>query len=191
MSRPPVLNKQDYYRRAQAGEFGNILPRYFTLGDWARDGWAATEQAHRLWGVQHTKVAMFPGTKLDVRGDEVEERVRAYAFGPDYVISPMIHQYGAVAWEGNVSRGHEGLLLAEGNLNPKNGSWRQHMLAPRRWEGSAARLLLNFVLNDNSRDDVEELLDLYPDHVIELSAIDACFGTVPHRNAVIWEVRIY
>jgi len=36
-----------------------------------------------------------------------------------------------------------------------------------------------------------ELLDLYPDHVIEFSAAEVFVGDRPGRNAVVWEVRKY
>jgi hypothetical protein len=65
------------------------------------------------------------------------------------------------------------------------------MLAPRLWEGSAARGLLRAVLNPNSYDDLMEMIGVYPNHVVEMSVLDCCFGTVPGRNAVVWEVRRY
>jgi hypothetical protein len=111
-------------------------------------------------------------------------------FNGDYNISPMMAQEGRqVLWEGDVCLGPG--LLCSGHANPAPGSWRTHMKNPRLWEGSAASVLLRSVLNENSHDDLMTLVDLYPDHVVELSALNVCFGTVPGRNAVIWEVRKY
>jgi hypothetical protein len=104
----------------------------------------------------------------------------------------MVHQVGRVQWEGDVCVRHDGPgLLCSGTVAPAPGSWRRHMLAPKRWEGSAATVLLRTVLNENSYDDLIALLETYPGHVVELSALDVCFGTVPGRNAVTWEVRQY
>lgn len=40
-------------------------------------------------------------------------------------------------------------------------------------------------------DDVEILLELYPDATIELAAYPYTLGKIPGRNTVIWEVRDY
>lgn len=51
--------------------------------------------------------------------------------------------------------------------------------------------LLNQYLDPSSRDDVDELFDLYPDAVIEFSAFSVNTGNIPGRNTIIWEVRCY
>lgn len=191
--KPPVLSKADMYRRIVAGEFGNTLPRFFSIEDWEGPGRTGMWMQYELWGVQHTTIPGFPGTRLDVARRDVRRHVREEFGGGDYCISPMAHQVGNVLWEGDVARDLDGApgLLCCGNVNPANGSWRTHMKKPREWRGSAAVLLLRSVLDPNSYDDLMVLLDEYPGHVVELSALDAYFGTVPHRNAVVWEVRRY
>lgn len=177
------------YARLCAGEFGNTVPRYSRIIDW-RD--SPDYSRYILWGVQHATKAAFPGTRLDVPRQDVAARVATGGFGTDYVISPMVHQVGRVLWEGDVCQRHDGAgLLCSGTVSPAPGSWRRHMLAPRRWEGSAAPALLRSVLNENSYDDLMILLETYPEHVVELTALDVCFGTCPHRNGVVWEVRSY
>jgi hypothetical protein len=184
----PVLTKREMYRRLVAGEFGNTLPRYFSLGEWHD---SADYARYVLWGVQHASISAFPGTRLDVPRQDVAVVAHNGAFGMDYVISPMVHQVGRVQWEGDVYDHPERGLICSGNLDPAPGSWRKHMLAPRLWEGTAARVLLRQVLNANSYDDLESLVARFPGHVVEFSALDCCFGTHPGRNAVIWEVRRY
>lgn len=188
MHREPVLSKKQMYAMRDAGAFGNVIPRWTTLDSWVRTG----PGADRLWGVQHTTIAGFPGTRLDVKTDAVHGVIEAGGFGFDYCISPMVHQYGAVKWEGDIALDPTtGRVFCSGNPAPAPGSWRRHMLKPRLYEGSAALVLLDNILNPASREDLEHLLLEYPGHVIELSALDVCFGTVPGRNAVIWEVRKY
>lgn len=170
------------------GDFGNTLPRFFSLAEW----YGSDEyRRFRLWGVQHTSLPDFPGTRLDVARRDVEAVLSAGGFGADFVISPMVHQVGRVQWEGDVCEIPGRGLVCSGGVAPAPGSWRTHMRRPRLWEGSAARLLLAAVLNPNSRDDLQTLIDGYPGHVVELSALDCCFGTCPGRNAIIWEVRDY
>jgi len=186
---PPVLTKSDMYRRIVRGDFGNTLPRFFTIRDWLS---SPEYKRGDLWGVQHTSIPGFPGTRLNVPKKEVAHVIETGRFGRDFCISPMVTQFGATRWEGDVCRRWDGPgLLCSGNARPAPGSWRTHMRSPKLWQGSAAETLLRTVLNENSYDDLMILLQEYPGHVIELSALDVCFGTVPGRNAVVWEVRRY
>jgi hypothetical protein len=184
--RPPVTSKRDMYVRLTAGEFGNTNPSWDGLDNWCLDGRNA---GYALWGVR-SKVANDPRTRLNVATDGVvryceENRLL------EANISPMVKAW-SVQWEGDICYRHDGPgLLCSGNVGIEPGSWRTHMKHPRLWEGSVADRLLRLYLNDNSYSHVRELLDEYPDHVVELSALDYCFGTVPDHNAVIWEVRKY
>jgi hypothetical protein len=73
---------------------------------------------------------------------------------------------------------------------PSRSNWRQIMPAlGRTFRGLAVRGLLARFLTPSDRDDLADLLDLYPGHVIEFSACDRPAGVLPHRRAVIWEVR--
>jgi len=187
----PVLTKADMYARLSRGDFGNTNAQW--TGNYAM--WmmerASPQWAHqKLWGVRHTRVSGFPGTQLNVPSDQVQHVIREGGFGPDYNISPMVPT--GIRWEGDICRSHDGPgLVMSGNFRPANGSWRTHMKTPRLIQGTAAYWALKAVLNENSYDDLMILLDEYPDHVVELSALDVCFGTVPGRNAVVWECRFY
>lgn len=183
--RPPVLNKQDFYRRSRLGEFGNTCPEWFSVDDWAA-GVREKNWHSKQWGIRHTRIAGFAGTRLNVPTADVADHVRNVFQNGDYQISPMVNGFANVVFEGDVTDRY-----ISGNFNPPGGSWRKHMLKPRLIEGSAAKAVLRTYLNENSQDDLAILLEQYPDHVIELTILDACFGTVPHRNAVIWEVRRY
>lgn len=57
--------------------------------------------------------------------------------------------------------------------------------------GLAAEHLLRRHLSPASFQDVLELLELFQDHVIELTAYDRHLGDLPGRNTIIWEVRAY
>ena len=58
------------------------------------------------------------------------------------------------------------------------------------WCGLAAKLIFDHVLWPSDRDDLDVLLQDYPNHVIEFTACDRAVGTIPGRNSIIWEVRI-
>ena len=58
-------------------------------------------------------------------------------------------------------------------------------------DGINALFLLKGNLYPPSYDDLQELLELFPDSIIEFSAYDISVGNISNRNAIIWEVRNY
>jgi hypothetical protein len=60
----------------------------------------------------------------------------------------------------------------------------------RQYTGLRAKMLLERYLDPSSLECVEDLLNEWPDHVIEFTAFDRTLGTL-RRNTVIWEVRLY
>lgn len=187
---PPVVTKRDMYVRMGRGEFGNSLPQWT---DW--EEWTAAEQGrdkYELWGVR-SQTANDPRTKLNVhRGDVFSYLDSTGLLRDAYQLSAMVDQAANVVAELQMYQATDGLHL-EGNFAPVagHGQWRNHMRSPRSWSGAVAIQVLRAVANDNSFDDLLELLCRYPDHVVEFTALDATFGTHPGRNCVVWEVRRY
>jgi hypothetical protein len=82
------------------------------------------------------------------------------------------------------SRGLEGALAVE----PKCGM-RQATLTPRT--SLVTHLLVKHYMDHSSQDDLEMILDEYPDHAIEFSCFPVNVGVFPHRNTIFWETRCY
>lgn len=59
------------------------------------------------------------------------------------------------------------------------------------YSGVTVKVLLDEFLDPSSRDDIDALLDLYPEATIELASYPYTLGKIPGRNTVIWEVRCY
>ena len=57
--------------------------------------------------------------------------------------------------------------------------------------GLSTRSVLKATLSPQSYNDLDLILNWWPDHVIEIGIFDYCLGKLPHRNALIWEVRQY
>jgi len=57
--------------------------------------------------------------------------------------------------------------------------------------GVATLYLLDKYMDPSSRDDLDMLLELYPDATIEFTCFDIDVGTFPGRNTIFWEVRNY
>lgn len=186
----PVLNKQDMYDRIITGEFGNTLPRWFDWEQWrfAPGGYASKP----LWGIQSTTKAGDPRARLNYPRDQVfDYLVQSGLLRDGYCISPMVTQYGKTRWEGDVYDSDDEGLVCCGNVSPEPGTWRKHMQQPKMWKRSAALVLLRTVLTEYSFADLMSLRDRFPGHVYEFTALDCDYGTLPGRNAVIWEVRNY
>lgn len=91
--------------------------------------------------------------------------------------------------QGEVTRLPCGLTLF-GSTQP--GKMREALRKMgRHLYGLQAKLILEYHLDAASYTDMMDLLDSFPDHVIEFSTYSVDLGQAPHRNTVIWEVRAY
>lgn len=183
-----IRTKKSMYERLAAGAFGNTIPQFFSVVDWRR---SPEHARYPTWGVR----TMTPGgpCRLYCPREEIEATARSFAAAGHAInISLMLDATVRVTLWADVYDSEAGLLVYGIEHPPQGGSWRALMPSQgRTWEGTAARLLLRKHLNASSLADLESLRDAYPGHVYELSACDRNFGTVPGRNAVIWEVRTY
>src|ERR1700745_639521 len=117
------MTKSEMYALLRAGAFGNTNQSWTDVVDWATE---AKPRPGSLWGLRHTSISGFPGTKLNVPAEQVVSHLH-HAFGfLGYNISPMVP--GRVLWEGDIKEEY-----ACGNLAPKSGTWREHMKNPREW----------------------------------------------------------
>lgn len=55
----------------------------------------------------------------------------------------------------------------------------------------ASKLLLDHYMDPSSRDDLDTLMEAYPDATIEFTCFNVNVGVFPHRNTIFWEVRDY
>lgn len=183
-TREPITSKPQMYKLLATGLLGNTINQYFSVEEWQ-----SSEEYHKfdIWGVR----SMTPGgpCRLYCPKDEVVET--AESFKPHQInISIMIDAVARVVLMADIFMGDYGLELY-GIENPTKGAnWRRDMPSMgRTYRFTAARGVIARCLTPADREDLNELLDLYPGHVIELSAIDRCLGIYPHRKGIIWEVR--
>lgn len=193
-----VLTKEDMYAKLRRGDFGNTVPMWFDPSEWWQMIQTNIKQGKRIdgsslhwWGVR----SLTPGGPCFLNAGWWDVKNIAYNIrnlGYDINISPMIDRIVTVTMWANICRDVNGLYVEYIENPPKTSNWREmmptsHLTAAR----TAAKLLLSKHLNPNTLADLEILLDTYPDAVVELSATEKPFGTVPGRNAIIWEVRNY
>lgn len=179
-----ITDKNIMYRKLIAGHFGNTTPIFMSLNEWENrpNIWHNVP----LWGIRSLK----SGDKR-MRLDIPTEEVATYGlntFGlSGYNISPMVDQW--LTMRAEVMEDENGLHCRT-VIGHRETKWRQ---AFERYElvltGINAINHLKQHLNVNSYEDLQILFALHPNHVVELTALERCFGTIIGRNAVIWEVR--
>ena len=184
----PITNKQQMYDLLLKGELGNTIEAFMSLDAWKA---SPTRNKYPLWMVRTLK----PGGPLSVNcpRDEVEETASRPEFQDAGVcIAYMITSTYQTIWQGDVMRTTDGLTLVGNSYPPLGYNWRDAMKSPESAvSGVRAAAKLRYILNPDSYDDVEYLLDEYPDHVVELSVFERSVGVIPNRNYVTWEVRKY
>lgn len=186
-----VSNKAEMYRMLHRGDFGNTVPMWFCDLDWVFDTDTDDKGSYAWWGVR----SLSPGgpCKLNVPWGDVVRTCREFeSAGHKFNISPMIDRIVNVSMWANVLRSPSGLIIECIEYPDKASNWRAEMpTKAKTYQNTAANMLLRKHLNPSTLDDLGILLDKYPDAVVELSATESEFGTVPGRNAIIWEVRNY
>lgn len=184
--REPVTSKDDMYRRLYAGEFGNRNVGFLRVDDWLA---SPESRKYDRWGVR----SRVPGDfRCGMHLDTADAYARAKLLGPDLAdISIMLDSVATVTAMIEVWVSPVGLSVHTVPYPPPGVSWRKlmHTDKAQNLDGTRAALYLQRHLNPNSLADLNDLLAAYDGHCIELSACEECIGTVPHRNAVVWEVR--
>lgn len=181
-----VSDKQTMYRMLDAGAFGNTITRWYSIEDWKASGWKSD-----LWAIRSTtKAGDWARSGLNIPTDSLEwVYYNWYKTGRGAEISPMVDHMLTARFQ--VWEGPDGLTLW-GVLGHDTVPWRKAFgELSSHWYGTTALTILREYLNENSMDDLREVLDKYDGHVVELTALDRCYGTLAHRNAVVWEVRAY
>jgi hypothetical protein len=183
-----IESKAEFYQLWRAGALGN-RPRAWATADEALASGAPriairSSMAGRRW---------LGGAAVSiVRRDQLREALDLWAKANhgDYALDEPAPD-ALVTLQGEVCRGLRGW---EGYFGVRTGLHMRvasmlGMLRP--YSGVAVRTLLDCYLDPSSRDDVDALLEMYPDATIELAAYSVDVGIIPGRNTLIWEVRDY
>lgn len=186
--RPPVLTKTDFYRRFLAGEFGNRGPIWFDYESWCLDCRSLvnlmSEDARFM--IRSSKPGGFNQANLE--SHEVVAMWLVHSRKEQLSISLMCpHDRQTI--NGELQRDHRGLCLMYSSVK---APMRQSLAAGgRQVFGMQAHEVLDANVYTPDREWLMELLDLYPDHVVEFTAFRIYWGVVPLSKCAVWEVRKY
>ena len=84
-------------------------------------------------------------------------------------------------------RGLEGYLGV--TTLPMRPAMKAGLLLPRT--GATVLALLDRYMDPSSRDDLNDLMDLFPDSTIEFACYSVDVGCFPNRQTMFWEIRNY
>jgi hypothetical protein len=181
-----VATKAEYLDRAALGLLGNTMPSWPSVE-------AALADGHREPVMVRCRVPDSPYMRADVPIAEaqsvIDEFVRRGARPGSLYLTHMTTAVGR-RLNAEVWRSPSGLYL---HYSTDQTHLRAALDGPtaRHVQNATAYAVLRWACCPDSFDDLMELLDLYPDHCVELTAYDREIGSLPGRNTVIWEVRLY
>lgn len=182
----PVTSKSDGIRRWHLGEFGN------KLRTWSVDGWVIQQKYDEDVGLRYSdprgggaafEAHLMPPqacSRLDAWVDMGRdlEHITVCEEAPDHRL--MIN--------GELLLDHSWAFFHSRIKKPMRAALRE---AGKWMYGLTTRHTLKSLMSPSSWSDLEALVDLYPDHIVELSVYECLLGQCPGRNTIIWEVRKY
>jgi hypothetical protein len=183
-----VRSKAENYRLWTAGAYGNRLRAWRTEGEWRASGFSGPISVRYLGAGGGPCV-------YDVRPEEVPEvlsDLRRRGFDPELVTFNEGAPDDRVVLQGELFNGVVGGEVDRFECSTVRAKMREALRRERRvLTGVATRAVLRDLLSPGSWDDLNHLLDRFPDHVIEISVYSRFLGNTPRRNALVWEIRSY
>lgn len=185
--RLPIRNKRQFVELYKQGVFGNASPTWDTFQEYWDSGYKGLIHfrnritAHQTWyNVQRCDAQRLI---LAIKGGLFDGLDESHL----YFSAMAPHHLNLL--QGEVMRTHEGLYLRYSTERDKPMRDVLFEDGSKHAYRSVALMLLQATMNVDSYEWLMALLDWYPDHVVEISVFDKCWGTVPGHNTVFWEVR--
>jgi len=180
MKKKDVRTKSDFLRRWQKGEFGNRLRVWENINE------IDCPLVGIRYKIQESKFMVYGVARSDVA-----ERVSAMV---SQGASRELFYFGEAAPDED--------LILQGELQQSVGHYdlcystvKDRMRVAMKHQQYCSGLQVVHTLRNHctegSYHDLMQLLEDYPDHIVEFSVYRYCLGDTPGRNTLIWEVRKY
>lgn len=178
-----LTSKTDSYYHYSRGAFGNKLRTWATYEELINSDYKG------VLCIRYNE----PGSRFcryDVPisevGDRVKELIREGAVFEKMVYSEMAPD-SHLTIQGEFMRSIQYIDMLYSNEQVP-------MRRTKEWKwitGVSALELIRSNFSPSSYEDLQALMDVYPDSIYEFSAYSCDVGSIPGRNVVIWEVRNY
>lgn len=183
-----IRSKKEFYKLWEDGVLGNKLRTW-------RDPVAAQASGVSLVGFRYADPkgggapwwGICKGTDIVTRFAEIV----ATGFDARYLVVCEAAPDDRGTIQGEVCRTYLGL---RGYLGLTTGLRMRDAMAAgllKNYGGAAVNVLLDRYMDPSSRDDLDQIMDRYPDATVEFTCYAVQVGAFPHRNTIFWEVRNY
>ncbi len=169
-----IKNKAIFYRLFYKGKFGNYSPMWQSYEDWERSRYPGLVAIRSLKPGGRC-VYLIPPHKVK---KYISQWVGPYNISAQCPEKDKIIQGETDGYNGFFSKGPEPMREALRKSGYHTTGLRTH-------------LTLKHSMCSNSWEWYNELLILYPGHIIEFTCLRYPWGMLPHHNTLFWEVRAY
>lgn len=203
-----ITSKRQFYALWEAGVLGNRTFIWHKLEDALASGCPKI-------GFREIRKSLTAGAgawELAERAQAGEVHDRWKVAGRQFIMDGSVPNDHSTL-QGEVCRTFRGLesflceraeVAADIRLKNACGAWLKELepgLPPMRqtmrdgWHQhrgyAATHALLERYMDPSSRDDLDMLLELYPEATVEFTCFDIDTGMIPNRNTIFWETRNY
>lgn len=187
-----ILSKKEFFRLWELGVLGNRTRIWYNPFDAYRWGMLNQQEDRYFPEIGFREIGKAGGGAWEkVSWADVPATARRWKLSKRNFICDDTCPNHLTILCGEVARTYRGLegTLAVDSKYGIRDSIRRNLLIPRT--GSVVLYLLNKYMDPSSKDDLYDLLDLFPDATVEFSCFSVDVGIFPGRNTIFWETRNY
>lgn len=181
-----ILDKQDFYEKWQRGALGNRIRSWTCLGAVIADGF------NGLLGMRVKRPVGGSGKAAFGVTVEQAKEIQQSWIDEGILVSQINYNEASpddcLIVQGEIASTTEHL---EFRYSTARTNMRAGMQSANHMKGVMVTAYLRAVMTTASYEQLHQLLDHYPDSVIEFSVYEHCLGVQPGHNWIVWEVRNY
>ncbi len=186
LSKKRIDTKKDFYLLYNKGLFGNRPLCWNTHKELLESAWRNSVC------IRSTKGTARSNTRFDVAFSDLDkelENLRRTGVKDNEMSFNQSMPNEKIIIQAEIKRTQLGLYLLYSTIKkPMNLAFKEEI---KHAFGLEALLILQTHLYPQSYSDIMNLLDMFPESVIEFGAYSTYVGDLPARNTIIWEVRNY
>ena len=180
-----LRNKRDFLAAQAAGLTGNHLQTWATVTEYqASDFRRQVGLRSRIVGSRLNRFYIWPHEMDDALAEAVSLDISIDSL----YVNESPPQPEHVIIQGEVTRNEHGLYIF---YSTAGEVMRVALKTAVAVTGLKAKAILEYHMPAADLDDLYDIMDSYPESVIEFTIYDSKVGKIPNRRCLIWEVRNY